>query len=77
MSATLLSEKGMGLLELKQHGRWKSTAVCERYVDNTVVKKMKTSNLLQNVDEGSVSSNDEIVTFTNCSFVNCNINMVK
>ena len=25
-SATLLSEKGMGLLELKQHGRWKSTA---------------------------------------------------
>ena len=76
-SATLLSEKGMGLLELKQHGRWKSTAVCERYVDNTVVKKMKTSNLLQNVDEGSASSNDEIVTFTNCSFVNCNINMVK
>ena len=38
-SATLISEKGMGLLELKQHGRWKSTAVCERYVDNTVVKK--------------------------------------
>ena len=76
-SATLLSEKGMGLLELKQYGRWKSMAVCERYVDNTVLKKMKTSNLLQNVDEGSASSNDEIVTFTNCSFVNCNVNMVK
>ena len=76
-SATLLSKKGMGLLELKQHGRWKSTAVCERYVDNTIVKKMKTSNLLQNVDEGSASSNDEILTFTNCSFMNCNINMVK
>ena len=72
-SAMLLSKKGMGLLELKQHGRWKSTAVCKRYVDNTVMKKMKTSNLLQNIDEGSASSNDKIVTFTDCSFVNCNI----
>ena len=75
--STLLSEKGMSLLELKQHGRWKSTGVCERYVDNTVVKKMKTSNLLQNVNEGSTSSNDKIATFANSSFVNCNINMVN
>ena len=48
-SATVLSEKGIGLVELKQHGRWKSTSVCERYVNNTICKKMKKAcDMIQN-----------------------------
>ena len=39
-----ISGKGICLVELKQHGRWKST-VCERYVSNTICKKMKTTDM--------------------------------
>ena len=45
-SATELSGKGIGLVDLKQHDRWKSTSVCERNVNNTICKKMKISNMI-------------------------------
>ena len=76
-SATFLSEKGIGLVELKQHGRWKSSSVAEGYVNNTNVAKTKASNMLQNVVENGVVSNETLgpSAFLHCSFVNCNISM--
>ena len=44
----MLSEKGIDLVELKQHGRWKGMSVCERCVNNTIGKKMKTSDMVNN-----------------------------
>lgn len=87
-SATLLSEQGVSLVELKQHGRWKSSSVAERYVNNTKVAKMKTSNLLQNSTDacssnvvrkiiGQTSKSLESKSFDNCSFSNCSINIVN
>ena len=83
-SATVLSEKGIGLVELKQHGRWKSTSVCERYVENTICKKMKTSDMIQNsgITQNNGKQSEQLIggeatTFANCSFVNCNINLVN
>ena len=63
---TILNEKGIGLVELKQHGRWKTTLVYERFIDNTACKKMKTSNMIQNnfkLSEELISG--EANTFTN------------
>ena len=36
-SARVLNVKGIGLVTLKQYGRWKSTSVCERYATTTTV----------------------------------------
>ena len=46
ISKTVLSEKGIGLVELKQHGRWKRASVCEHYVNNTIGKNMKTCGMI-------------------------------
>ena len=76
-SATLLSEKGIGLVELKQHGRWRSSTVAERYVVNTNAKKMKISSMIQNANNEIDKSTCEDSVFQNCSFVNCNINIAN
>lgn len=75
-SATVLSEKGIGLLELKQHGRWKSSTVAERYVENTVAKMRKTSDMIQNIDVNQKSNPGDESIFVNCSFNDCHINIV-
>ena len=76
-SATILSEKGIGIVELKQHGRWRSSSVAERYVVNTNAKKMKTSNMIQNVNNAEDKSTCEESIFQNCSFVNCNFSIAN
>ena len=79
-SATLLSEQGVSLVELKQHGRWKSSTVAERYVNNTDVAKKKASNLLQNVSNcelrATSSHTSSTHTFENCNFASCSVNIV-
>ena len=76
--ATVLSEKSIGLVELKQHGIWVSVSVCERYVNNTICKKVKTSGTIQNNGKQSEELiSGEASTFANCSFVNCNIILVN
>ncbi|XP_047986656.1 uncharacterized protein LOC125226654 isoform X1 [Leguminivora glycinivorella] len=47
-SATLLVDAGGNIMDLKRHGGWKSTAVAEGYVDNSIQNKKKVSNLLMN-----------------------------
>ena len=74
-SATLLSEQGMNLVELKQHGRWRSSAVAERYCENTTTQKTKVSNMIQNLTTGSSSSLAH--EFKDCAFNNCTINILK
>ena len=50
--------------------------MCERYIENTVSKKMKTSDMIQN---RKTEKTQGIATevFHNCSFNNCNINLVN
>lgn len=75
-SATILSEQGIGLVELKQHGRWRSTTVAERYVNNTITSKTKTSNLLQNLGNNSSTAGNQNHVFNSCTFANCNFNIL-
>ena len=74
----MFNEKGIGLVKLKQYGRWKSALVCERYVSNTICKKMKTRDTIKNNGKHSEELiSGEAGTFANGSFVNCNINLVN
>lgn len=43
-SATLLVDAGGDILALKRHGGWKSTAVAEGYVDESIQNKLQVSN---------------------------------
>ena len=76
-SATLLGEKGMGLMELKQHGRWRSSAVAERYCENTTAQKTRTSNMIQNLSSQSTATKNNQHHFSNCTFNNCTIQVLK
>lgn len=42
-SATLLADSGADILQLKRHGGWRSNAVAEAYVDDSINNKIKTS----------------------------------
>ena len=75
-SATILSESGIGLVGLKQHGRWKSTNVAERYVNNTNSSKTSVSNMIQNIDSITKTTSGKAEIFHNCSFANCTINIL-
>ncbi|XP_074034595.1 tyrosine recombinase XerC-like [Leptinotarsa decemlineata] len=43
-SATLLVEAGGDLLTLKKHGGWKSSAVAEHYIENSITQKIDVAN---------------------------------
>jgi len=45
-SATIVANSGLSLLELKQHGRWKSDCVAQGYVENSDVAKEKAASAL-------------------------------
>lgn len=55
-SASLLVETGADLLMLKQHGGWKSSAVAEGYVENSLNKKNDISNRLLSVQNTNIAS---------------------
>lgn len=42
-SATLLADTGVNLTTLKRHGGWKSDAVAEGYIEESVGNKVKIS----------------------------------
>nr|XP_023018391.1 uncharacterized protein LOC111507326 [Leptinotarsa decemlineata] len=48
-SASLLANSGGDILTLKQHGGWKSTNIAEGYVQQSLAKKQKISNLIMGV----------------------------
>lgn len=52
-AATMLAENGGDLLTLKKFGGWKSSAVAEQYVEESVVKKIKISKQLFNSTESA------------------------
>lgn len=56
-SATLLVDAGGDITALKRHGGWKSTAVAESYIDDSIANKISISNSILNTIE---NRNNEI-----------------
>lgn len=46
-SATLLASCGGNILQLKQHGGWKSSNVAEGYIEDSLTNKKKIASMLQ------------------------------
>lgn len=70
-SATILVDAGGDLLDLKRHGGWRSSAVAEGYVDNSMNNKTKncdkiTSAIMNNTISDS-NENDSVAANTNIS----------
>lgn len=58
-SASMLAENGGDLLTLKKFGGWKSSAVAEQYVEESVTKKVKISKQLFNQTDSASTTNLE------------------
>lgn len=75
-SATVLADNGCSTLQLKQHGRWKSSTVAEGYVNSSKRSKLDISRLITQTQPSSSStkpsSSDDIGTK---NFYNCHIIM--
>lgn len=54
-SATLLVDSGGDIITLKRHGGWKSTAVAESYVDDSMTNKILVSNSILHTIENNKS----------------------
>lgn len=63
-AATMLVENGGDLLTLKKFGGWKSSAVAEQYVEESISKKIKISKQLFNSSESASTSAS---TLKNCN----------
>lgn len=77
-SATLLVDAGGDITALKRHGGWKSTAVAEGYIDNSMKNKMDTcQKILQSVQTNNSTTktaNQNLameVTTPNLNITNC------
>lgn len=58
-SATILVDAGGDITALKRHGGWKSTAVAEGYIDNSIQNKMAVSNkILNSIENHAVDKNE-------------------
>lgn len=89
-SATLLVDAGGDITTLKRHGGWKSTAVAENYIDNSVQSKINISNqILHSIDKTNNGININLpsssnafenkyctpqIIFNNCSIQNVYLN---
>ena len=72
-SATILADAGANHLQLKRHGRWKSTSVAEGYIDNSKAARVEISNMLNgDSSKAPVSAVDK---FVNCQFQNCSVSV--
>jgi integrase len=75
-SATALADEGATTTNLKRHGGWKSEAIAESYVrDSKKVKAEVASMLSLNNTSTSSASASAPVSFANCVFNNCTINL--
>lgn len=45
-SATLLADSGANITTIKRHGGWRSDAVAERYIEDSVGNKRKIGNMI-------------------------------
>lgn len=55
-SATLLANTGADILSLKRHGGWKSSAIAESYVADSIHQKLDTANKILNSGPSSTST---------------------
>lgn len=87
-SASLLADAGADITTIKRHGGWKSTAVAEGYVENSVENKKNIANqILQgtstsntvnvNSKENVLLNNIPGVKFYKCEHVTFNYNVNK
>ncbi|KAJ8669364.1 hypothetical protein QAD02_000623 [Eretmocerus hayati] len=77
-SATLLANAGASITELKRHGGWKSPAVAEGYVADSIGNKRKicdkiTSSFIDAIP--GCSSNNHVTKRSRVSNQNCNVVM--
>lgn len=71
-SATILADSGANLLQLKRHGRWKSSSVAEGYVDRSKVAKIELAKMING--EQSIKAVDG-TKITGCCFTNCSVSI--
>lgn len=65
-SATILVDAGGDLMALKRHGGWRSSAVAEGYVDNSMRSKTGTSTKISAaIDNGATTSKSNISIIEN------------
>lgn len=80
-SATLLIDAGGDITALKRHGGWRSTAVAEGYIDQSMKNKMDTANKIfnsvtQSASTSSTSIQMQEATSFSDQIVNSNVNTV-
>ncbi|KAJ8912179.1 hypothetical protein NQ315_006146 [Exocentrus adspersus] len=63
-SATILVDAGGDITALKRHGGWKSTAVAETYIDESITNKIEISNKILEAVNTSSTSNTSVSTPT-------------
>lgn len=82
-SATLLADAGVDITTIKRHAGWKSTAVAEGYIENSIKNKTNIANQVLisastssttesiNVNENNIPSH---ISIANCEHVTFNFN---
>lgn len=74
-SATVLVDAGGDITALKRHGGWRSTAVAEGYIDNSIKNKMDTANKISTAVEGKPSTSYQCTQNTSTSNQNFNFDV--
>lgn len=72
-SATILVDAGGDLTALKRHGGWKSTAVAEGYIDDSIKNKMDTAHKLSSSISNNPSSSYQINQIKSANNQNINL----
>lgn len=76
--ATILADSGATLVQLKQHGGWKSSTVAEGYVDQSNSTKMDAANRILKSDIKNLQNNSNFekqVAIQGCSDCSISINI--
>lgn len=81
-SATILADNGCSTLQLKRHGRWKSSTVAEGYIDTSKKCKTDISNMFNKGEEVTIQQSQTRSNITSTgihggNFYNCHINIIK
>jgi hypothetical protein len=72
-SATILVDAGGDITALKRHGGWKSTAVAEGYIDESVKNKTDTANKISSSIQPKVNQTNQCTYNSNVSTNHQNI----
>lgn len=60
-SASLLADAGADLISIKRHGGWKSSTVAEGYMDDSIEKKKRCTNLILQSEKRVLTSSQSPV----------------